>query len=94
MKCSKCAYEKFKPDKRFNLYPWLTLKEILKSEKIKQKDLAKNMWYSEKHISWIIKWKVKITVELAYYLEQNLKVSAEFWLNMQNSYDLDKLRNK
>lgn len=77
---------------KFNIivYPWETLRDILKSEKMTQKELAKKIWVSEKNISNIINWKARITVKTAVKLKEIFGTSARFWLNLQTSYDLQK----
>ena len=37
------------------IHPWLTLKEILDSTKMNQKELALRVWVTPKHINGIIK---------------------------------------
>ena len=91
MICKICAYEKFNPS--IKIHPWETLKDFLKWEKIKQKDIAEKINMTPKQISLIIKGKARITTKTAIKFEKVFWVSAEFWINLQNSYDLDILRN-
>ena len=92
--CSKCAYEKL--NLPYNIAPWVTLREVVKAEKLTYPKLAKLTWFSVPSIAMICQ-KVpsrKITIELAFALEKVFWISAEFWINLQTSYDLHKLRNK
>jgi len=57
-----------------------------------QKDLCLRTDISEKHISNIIQGKASITPETALILEKVFGMSAEFWNNLQKSYDEDKAR--
>lgn len=90
--CNKCWHERFCPD--INIHPWEVLRDCLDADNIKQKDFAEKIKTSTKHLNRILKGKANITTWFAYKLEWELGMSAEFRLNMQNSYDLFKLRNK
>jgi HTH-type transcriptional regulator / antitoxin HigA len=74
------------------IHPWETLKDILESEEMSQKDLCLRTDISEKHISNIIQGKANITPETALILEKVFGMSAEFWNNLQKAYDEDKAR--
>lgn len=84
-------------DKRLNfntnILPWETLKDIFKFHKIKSKDFARFIWVTPKYISNVLNWKERITYLLAFELEKIFGISAEFFLNLQSSYDLYDLRN-
>lgn len=69
------------------------IKEYLTKRKISQKKLATDTNSSEKHISNIINGKAKVTTEFALKLETVFPdVKAEFWLGIENQYQLDLLR--
>lgn len=74
------------------IHPWISLKDILEWENMTQSDLSLRTEISEKHISNIIKGKANITPETALKFHKVFWVSAEFWNNMQKSYEEDKAR--
>ncbi len=69
--------------------PGLTLKSELEERDIKQKDFAKQIGMQPSHLSELIKGKMAITADIADRIESVLGISAEFWLNMQSSYELN-----
>ena len=74
------------------IHPGETLKEILEDRQISQSKLSKMTGFSQKHISEIVNGLASIRPDFAYALEKGFEgVSANFWLNLQNSYDLELL---
>jgi addiction module HigA family antidote len=90
MICENCWYEKFNPN--INILPWETIIDILKAERITQTELANKMWINPINLNRIIKWHRSITCNIAYKLEKELWISAEFFMNLQIAYNLKKLR--
>lgn len=74
------------------IHPGMSLKDILESEDMTQKDLCLRTEISEKHISNIIKWKANITPETALKLEKVFGISSDYWNNLQKAYDEDLAR--
>ena len=74
------------------IHPWMSLKDVLEWENMTQSDLSLRTEISEKHISNIIKGKANITPETALKFHKVFWISAEFWNNMQKSYEEDKAR--
>lgn len=74
------------------IHPGMSLKDILESENMTQKDLNLRTEISEKHISNIIKGKASITPETALKLEKVFGISSDYWNNLQKSYDEDLAR--
>ena len=74
------------------IHPWMSLRDILESEEMTQKDLCLRTEISEKHISNIIKAKANITPETALKLEKVFGISSDYWNNLQKAYDEDLAR--
>lgn len=74
------------------IHPGMSLKDILESEDMTQKDLSLRTEISEKHISNIIKAKANITPETALKLEKVFWISSDYWNNLQKAYDEDLAR--
>jgi addiction module HigA family antidote len=72
--------------------PGETLKEVLESKSITQRELALRMNRPIKTISEIVNGKALITPETAYQLEQVLDIDASFWLNLEADYQITKER--
>lgn len=70
------------------IHPGVTLLENLEFLNMSQTDLSERTGLSEKHLSQIINLKSPITPDTAIKLERVLNISASFWNNLQNSYDL------
>lgn len=76
-------------------HPGEILKCELEARGMSQKDLAEAIGKATPIINDIIKGRRDINVEVAVLLEMALdNISAETWLNWQNAYDLQKIREQ
>lgn len=66
--------------------PGKSIKEQLKNRKMSQKEFAKRMNLSEKHISALINGEVQLTPDVALRLEMVLGVPARFWSKLEAIY--------
>ncbi len=62
--------------------------EFLKPLGMTQGELARRMNVSLQRVNTLINARRDITPETAILLSRTLKTSAEFWMNLQTSYDL------
>lgn len=74
------------------IHPGAIINDEIEAREVKQKDLAKDMGISPSMLSDLIHGRRNITADLALRLESALEISAMFWMNYQNKYDLDKAR--
>lgn len=72
--------------------PGETIREYLEALGMKQNEFATRLDISIKHLSNIITGISPITYETALKLEAVIGPSAEFWINLENNYQLDKAR--
>ncbi len=79
-----------------NIHPGEVLKEeFMIPMNVSAYRLAKELVIPQTRISEIIKGRRAITADTALRLSLFFGTSAEFWLNLQNSYDLEETkRNK
>lgn len=70
------------------LHPGEILHEELASRAISQKEFADLLEMRPSHLNEVIKGKRNISALLALKLEQQLGISAAFWMRMQVDYDL------
>jgi addiction module HigA family antidote len=78
-----------------NIHPGVILtEEFLKPMKITAYRLAKETHVAQTRISEIIHKKRSITPETALRFSRFFGNSAEFWLGLQNDYDLEEEKNK
>ena len=68
--------------------------EFLKPLKISAYRLSKEIKVQQTAVSQIIKGNRRITVEMALRLSRYFGNSAQFWLNLQNYYDLESTLEK
>jgi antitoxin HigA-1 len=68
----------------------ILLEEFLKPMKISQYKLAKDLHVTPIRISQIVHGKRSISADTAIRLGRYFKMEAEFWMNLQTSYDLEK----
>ncbi len=75
------------------IHPGEVLAEELDARDMTQRALAEAISRPEQVISEICRGKKGITAETALQLAEVLGVSAEFWMNLQGSYELTLARN-
>ena len=75
------------------LHPGEVLREELAERGITQTQFAKCMGISVSLLNEIIKGKRDISTEYALLLEAALGIDADFWLNMQRSYDKEEAKS-
>jgi addiction module HigA family antidote len=72
----------------------ILLEEFLRPMEISQNRLARDIDIPVSRIAEIIRGRRAITADTALRLGEYFGMSAEFWLNLQASYDLRRLRAK
>ncbi len=72
----------------------ILMDDFLKPHEMSQYYLAKNIDVPAIRISEIVNGKRSITADTALRLSSFFKNSAEFWLNLQNYYDLEIVKDK
>jgi len=82
-------------DKLRNIHPGeILLEEFLKPMGITAYRLAKETRIPQTRISQIIQGKRRITADTALRLSKYFGTSGQFWLGLQDDYDLEKEREK
>jgi addiction module HigA family antidote len=77
------------PRNRIPTHPGeILLEEFLKPLDISQVALAKHISVSTQRVNELVRGKRGITPETAWLLGQALGTTAEFWTNLQSTYDL------
>ena len=71
------------------VHPGAILKEELECREISQSQVSRDLNVSFPTINEICNEKRSLTADMAVRLERYLDVSAEFWLNIQKSYDIE-----
>lgn len=66
----------------------ILLREFLEPMSISQTKLAEELDIPIQRINTLINEKRGITAETALLLAKHLKTTPEFWMNLQNAYDL------
>ena len=72
----------------------ILLEDFMKPNNITAYRLSKIIGLSQTHIGRIIKRKRPITLDTALRFARVFSTSPEFWLNIQNKYDLDNLSDE
>lgn len=67
----------------------ILLEEFFKPMDISQDKLAAEIGVSSSHVIQIIRGKMKITADIASKLSCYLGTSAQFWINLQNQFDIE-----
>lgn len=76
------------------ILPGETMIEMMEEYGITQRELAVRMDYTPKHINEVIKGKSQITVDFAMRLESVFGLKTNFWLNLENNYREQLVRQK
>jgi len=77
------------PEKRVTTHPGEILKEeYLEPLGVTQVAFAKHLEIPVQRVNEIIRGKRGVTPETAWLLSQALGTTPQFWLNLQNAYDL------
>lgn len=72
----------------YPVVPGDTILELLKNKGMTQKEFCQKTNRPEKWLSEIIRCKARITVESALQFEDVFDIEAEFFLNLQQQFDL------
>jgi addiction module HigA family antidote len=75
-------------------HPGEFIKDELLARNMSQQELAHKMKASKSEISHVINGRRDINAKMAVALESALNIDAEFWLNLQVKFDIDKIRMK
>ena len=78
---------------RIAIHPGEFLLEILTELRITQAEFARAIGVSPMRVSHIVKGTRPVTAELALRFSKALGQSAEYWFNLQATYDLATARN-
>ena len=73
-------------------HPGKHLAQILEELEISQNHLAKTIGVSQKHIEDILDKRSPVTAEFALRLSKAFRTTPDFWMNLQNFYDLEVAR--
>lgn len=76
------------------VYPGLVLQDELDEIGVSQSQLAEHIGVLPKTINEICRGKRGISAEMALKLSQSLGASPNFWLNLQNNWELSQVKVK
>lgn len=82
----------YHPD--YAIHPGEYLNEVLESRGIKKREFAQRIGLTTKAVSQIINGKTLYSPDVALMLEKTLGISARIWMNLAESYQLFKAREK
>ena len=68
------------------------MRETLNALGMTQAELGKRTCQSHKYIKEIVSGKTEISIEMAFKLDQVLRVPASFWINLGKNYQKAKSR--
>lgn len=73
-------------------HPGELIRDELKERDMTQKQLSEQTGIKTSVLSETINGKRSVSLNVAVALEKALGIPAEMWMNMQNQYDLDKVK--
>jgi antitoxin HigA-1 len=77
-----------------SIHPGLVLQDEMEEVGITQTALAGHIGVLPKTVNEICRGKRGISAEMAWKLSQALGASPNFWLNLQNNWELTQIRTK
>ncbi|NOU61054.1 HigA family addiction module antitoxin [Marinifilum caeruleilacunae] len=77
---------------KYATHPGEVLLDELEANEISQAEFAKIIGFKKSQLNEIIKGKRNINADLAILLEKSLGIDAEYWLELQKNYSLDKAK--
>lgn len=77
-------------DDRIIFHPGYYIKELVDESGLSQEDFAKNLGTTPKNLSKLINGLQSLSLEVASKLSRMLGTTIDFWLNLQNEYDIGK----
>ncbi|OSZ79572.1 addiction module antidote protein, HigA family [Chitinophagaceae bacterium IBVUCB1] len=81
-------------NEEFPLHPGNVIEMEIEARGLKKQNVAKQLGILPGHLSELLKEKRHVSALLALKLEALFSIDAEFWLRVQNGYDLIKARKK
>jgi len=76
----------------FSIHPGAMILDEILANDYTQSSLAKKVGMNKSQLNETIKGKRDVNAELAILLEAALGLPAQYWLNLQNQYDIDKAK--
>jgi addiction module HigA family antidote len=76
------------------VHPGAVLKDELDERGVSQSALAQHIGVLPRTINEICRGKRGISAEMAVKLSMSLGASAQFWLNLQNTWELSQVKRK
>lgn len=78
--------------KPFIIHPWEFLADELEARGRTQSLFAKIIWKTRQEVNHLISWRRPINAEWALEISAALWTDPQFWLNLQNVYDIQTLQ--
>ena len=69
-------------------HPGYYIMEVIEEYGITQEDFAKRLGTTPKNISLLVRGEQSLSVDMAMKLSRMLGTSMQYWLNLQNAYDM------
>jgi addiction module HigA family antidote len=69
-------------------HPGYYIEEIVEESGLTQADFAKRMGTTPKNLSLLMRGKQSLSVDMAMKLSRMLGTTVQYWLNLQNAYDI------
>ena len=70
------------------IHPGYYIKEIIEESNLTQEDFAKRFDTTPKNLSVLVRGEQALSLDIAEKLAKMLGTSVEYWVNLQNAYDV------
>lgn len=79
-------YVEYKDEIAF--HPGYYIKEIIENSQLTQEDFAKRLGTTPKNLSLLVRGEQSLSIDIAMKLSRMLGTSIEYWLNIQQTFDV------
>ena len=80
--------------KPFIIHPGEFLSDELEARWRTQSTFAKIIWKTRQEVNHLVSWRRPINAERALKISAALGTDPQFWLNLQNEYDIQSLKSQ
>ena len=87
-KCANIMSNYIDYNNKIAFHPGYYIKEIIEESGLTQEDFAKRLDITPKNLSLLVRGEQSLSIDIAMKLSHIIGTSVNYWLNLQNSYDV------
>lgn len=87
-KCANIMSNYIDYNNKIAFHPGYYIKEIIEESGLTQEDFAKRLDITPKSLSLLVRGEQSLSIDIAMKLSHMIGTSVNYWLNLQNAYDV------